>query len=170
MDSAGKSTKLLVFSDTHVRSAEGLHPVVKEALREADRVVHCGDFTGLAFLEELRTRYPHFVGVYGNSDPEDIRHILPRKQLFSIGHWRIGITHPYWGAEPDGIEEKVYLDLGPQDIILFGHTHERIEKHIGNTLVVNPGPGYPEFMTPGSVAMLTLTDTSVEVEFRVFER
>ena len=39
-----------------------------------------------------------------------------------------------------------------------------------DTLLVNPGPGYPEFMTPGSVAMLNLFKDSIDVEFRVFER
>ena len=166
----GKATRLLVFSDTHVRSLEKLNPLIKEAFREADWVVHCGDYTGLVLVEELREQFPWFVGVYGNSDPDEIRKILPRSQVFTIGHRRIGVTHPYWGAEPDGIEERVYEELGPLDIILFGHTHERVERRIENTLIVNPGPGYPEFMTPGSLAMLTLSKDSVDVEFRIFER
>ncbi|MEE9199468.1 MAG: YfcE family phosphodiesterase [Dehalococcoidia bacterium] len=166
----GEATKLAVFSDTHVRNLQQLDPVVMEALREADWVAHCGDFTGLELVEELRERYPRFVGVYGNSDPDSVRQFLPRKRLFRIGRWRIGMTHPYWGVEPDGIEEKVLRELGSPDIILFGHTHERVESYVGNTLLVNPGPGYAEFMTPGSVAVLSLRRDSVEVEFHIFER
>ena len=170
MRSMSKSTKLVVFSDTHVRCFEQLHPVVKEALREADWLVHCGDFTGTQLVHELMADYDRFVGTYGNSDKDETRRLLPSKQFFAIGGWRIGVIHPWWGAEPDGIEEKIYKELGPQDIILYGHTHEKVERYQDNTLIVNPGPGYPEFMTPGSVALLTLGDTSVDVEFRVFER
>ena len=72
--------------------------------------------------------------------------------------------------EPDGIEDRILKELGAQDVILYGHTHERVEHYVGDTLIVNPGPGYPDFMMPGSVAMLTLHPTSIDVEFRVFER
>lgn len=170
MKSPRKATKLLVFSDTHVKRSEQLNSVVKEALEESDWVVHCGDYTGLDMVKELRDRFPRFVGVYGNSDPDSIRGLLSRQETFHIAGWRIGAIHPYWGAEPDGIEERLVQDMGHLDLILYGHTHERIERHIGDTLLVNPGPGYPEFMTPGSVAMLSLYEDSIDVEFRLFER
>ena len=69
-----------------------------------------------------------------------------------------------------GSRSGYWKSLDRQDIILYGHTHERVEQYVDNTLIVNPGPGYPDFMMPGSVAMLTLGPTSVDVEFRVFER
>ena len=80
----------------------------------------------------------------------------PTRQFFTVGGWRFGVIHPWWGMEPDGIEERILQELGPQDIILYGHTHEKVEHRVGDTLIVNPGPGYPDFMMPGSVAMLTL--------------
>ena len=106
MKSARKATKLLVFSDTHVRRLEQLNPVVKESLGESDWVVHCGDYTGLDLVKELRDMVPRFVGVYGNSDPDSVRSLLTRQQIFTIDGWRIGAVRPYWGAEPDGIEER----------------------------------------------------------------
>ena len=162
--------KLLHFSDTHVREKDELHPVVKEALKEADWVVHTGDFTGPTLVHQLIEDHPKFVGVFGNTDKDETRRILPDKQFFAIGQWRFGIIHPWWGMEPDGIEDRILQELGVQDIILYGHTHERVEHYVGDTLIVNPGPGYPDFMMPGSVAMLTLHPTSIDVEFRVFER
>jgi len=163
-------TKLLHLSDTHVRNKSELNPVVTEALKEADWVVHSGDFTGPGFVHELMQDHLRFVGVFGNSDKDETRRILPAKQFFSIGSWRIGVIHPWWGMEPDGIEAQISSELGDQDIILYGHTHERVKHYLGNTLIVNSGPGYPDFMSPGSVAMLTIGTTSVDVEFRVFER
>ncbi len=170
MQSGDETVKLLVFSDTHVREIEKLHPVIKESFDEADWVAHCGDFTGVRLLEGLIERFPRFVGVHGNSDPDPVRAIVPADNSFTIGRWSIGMTHPWWGMEPDGIEEKLYQDMGHHDIILFGHIHERVERRVNGTLIVNPGPGYPEFMTPGSCALLTLSPDSVDVEFRIFDR
>lgn len=162
--------KLLHFSDTHVREKGELHPVIQEALKEADWIVHSGDFTGPTLVHQLIDEHPKFVGVFGNTDKDETRRILPDKQFFAVGQWRVGVIHPWWGMEPDGIEERILEELGQQDIILYGHTHERVEHYVGDTLIVNSGAGYPDFMMPGSVAMLTLHPTSIDVEFRVFER
>ena len=69
--------KLLHFSDTHVREKDELHPIVKEALKEADWVVHTGDFTGPTLVHQLIEDHPKFVGVFGNTDKDETRRILP---------------------------------------------------------------------------------------------
>jgi len=46
---------IAVISDTHARSLKGLPPELLKALAEADWVVHCGDYTGVAVVRELQT-------------------------------------------------------------------------------------------------------------------
>ena len=46
--------RIAVISDSHTRSMSGTSPELLKALAEADWVVHCGDYTSLATLRELR--------------------------------------------------------------------------------------------------------------------
>ena len=137
---------------------------MQQAVRGAEWVVHCGDFTSMGVLEELRRLTPHFVGVFGNADPSNIRHQLSHQVTFELEGRKIVVIHPPWGGHPDGLEKELALRFPDVDAILFGHTHEPCNEKINNTLLLNPGQGYASFMVPASLAILTVTRSELSGE------
>jgi putative phosphoesterase len=149
--------QVLVIADTHVRAFRELPEGIQQAVQEAEWVVHCGDFTGMALLNELRRLAPHFVGVFGNTDPSSIRQQLPYQTAFEIEGRKVVVIHPHWGGHPDGLENELALRFPDADVILFGHTHEPYNAKINDTLLLNPGQGYVSFMVPATMAVLTVS-------------
>jgi len=127
-------------------------------------VVHCGDFTSVAVLEELKRLTPHFVGVFGNTDPGNIRRQLPHQAAFEVEGRKIVVIHPHWGEHPDGLEKELALRFPDADAILFGHTHEPCNMKMNGTLLLNPGQGYASFMVPASMAILTVSQGELNGE------
>ena len=73
--------KIGVISDTHVRELNELPRKLVEALTSVDIIVHAGDYTHKRLLDELKT-LGAFKGVYGNTDPKNIRVEMPAITLF----------------------------------------------------------------------------------------
>ncbi len=163
-------TRIVVISDTHTRSLEVLpHGIVKE-LADADWVVHCGDYTTISLLRELRHLAKRFIGVYGNTDPNEVREELPDKAVFEVEGRRIGVIHPSWGGEPFGIEKDVVREFDGVDVILFGHTHDLYHGRIAGVVLLNPGQPYPSFTIPASLGIVTVGPDGMEVEIKMFEQ
>ncbi len=162
-------TKIVVISDTHARSIDVLHPGLLAELAAADLVVHCGDYTSIALLEELRNLAKRFIGVYGNMDPKDIRDELPDKTVLEVAGKRVGVIHPPWGGPPWEIEEGIAREFARVDIILFGHTHDVCHKTIGGVVFLNPGQAYSSFRNRASAGIVTIGQQGMEVELKTFE-
>jgi len=162
-------TRIVVISDTHARSLKGLPQQMMAELSEADLVVHCGDYTSIALLQELRQLARRFIGVYGNIAPREIRNELPDKTVFEVEGKRIGVIHPPWGGPPWGIEEDIAKEFAGVDIILFGHTHDVCHKTIGGVVFLNPGQSYPSFRTSASAAIVTIGSEGIAVEIKTFK-
>ncbi len=156
--------KLLVLADTHVRAIDELPREVVRAAGESDWLVHCGDYTGAAVIDQLRGLAGRFSGVYGNSDPGMVRALLPHQLTLEVNGQRLAVIHPYWGAFPDGLEVELLARFAGYDAILFGHTHEPAVVRHGATLLVNPGQAYHSFMVPATMAWLTISDEGIESE------
>jgi len=132
--------RLGIVSDTHDN-----RNVVARAVEifdeSADAVVHCGDFvapfSATPFDSEFR-----FFAVRGNND----------------GEWALGTTIGEFGAYLGEMSEldfagrsfAVYhgtsqpivdalASCGEYDYVLHGHTHERRQARVGETVVLNPG-------------------------------
>jgi len=161
-----KPTYILVLADTHVSTLSQLPRRLTELVREVDRVVHCGDFTGIRVLEELRSLAKDFVGVYGNTDPPEIRQQLPAEATFEVHGKRIAVFHPYWGGSPRGIEDEMVARYPDAHVILFGHTHDPLVETRNGILLLNPGQSYPTFITQAQVGILKVTPE--EVTARLF--
>ena len=157
-------TQLLVISDTHVRAFRELPGGIQQAVREAEWVVHCGDFISMGLLDELRRLAPRFTGVFGNADPGNVRQQLSHQVTFELEGRKIVVIHPHWGGHPDGLEEELAQRFPGVDVILFGHTHEPCNMKIDDTLLLNPGQGYSSFMVPASMAVLTVSRSELKAE------
>ena len=147
--------KLLVVSDTHIGdpasgkpsygeenpepdTATELPGEVLEAARDADVIIHAGDFTGETALGLFRGFGLPLYAVRGNMDSPAIARVLEEALVFELGGVRIGLAHG-WGS-PHGIEERVKgLFPTAPDVIIFGHSHRPLLREDAGLLLLNPG-------------------------------
>lgn len=127
-----------VVSDTHIpRRAKNIPREVWEGLQGADLIIHCGDLTQYSVLEELMKIAP-VEAVYGNTDPQEIKEILPKTKIITVGGFSVGIVH--------GDGHRATLDnafnafpFEKIDCIVFGHSHVPWIGRREGILMLNPG-------------------------------
>lgn len=128
--------KIVVFSDTHLQQVSSeFQSICEHYCRDADRVLHLGDWTSGAVLNFLE-QYP-LDGVSGNMDDMVVRMQLPARKVIRLGPFRIGMTHGYgfYGS----LKEALRREFDGVDAILFGHTHRPLVEREGGKLFFNPG-------------------------------
>ena len=157
--------KCLVFSDSH-----GTSFGMKRALRmhpDAEVIFFLGD--GLSDFEELiYDRSRAYIAVRGNWDVNGILGDSMVKKTDSItlmGH-RIFLTHgDLYGVKYglDGIK-RLAVDHNA-DLVLFGHTHQKLEKYIpteeGGYYLFNPGSIGGGFGIKPSYGVINLTEQGI---------
>jgi putative phosphoesterase len=144
-----------LISDTHGVVRPGVH----RALAAVELILHAGD-VGDGVLEELSTIAP-VEAVFGNTDlpgaPELSREIVKR-----VGGVTIHVSH---GHELGSPTPRRLLERYPQDVLVYGHTHEPLVSRASGRLVVNPGSAGPRrFHHTPSVAVLTVSGGDARVE------
>jgi len=161
-------TRILAISDTHAKNLSALPKALLTEISDADIVVHCGDYTSITLLKELRDLSKRFVGVYGNMDNVDIRQEVSKKTVFDIDGVKIGVIHPHWGGAPVGIEEAIAKEFHNVDLILFGHTHDAWTDTINGVTLLNPGQAYSAFMEKVTAGIITVGSKSFGIDIRSF--
>jgi putative phosphoesterase len=153
---------IVIIGDTHVSNFKDLPEKMLDLIREADWVIHVGDYISMDVLTGfIRMKGPRFKGVYGNADPMNIREKLLAKEIIEISNKKIGITHPASGGSYENTKKKVIREFKncELDILVYGHTHDALIEDFNGILLVNPGKGYVEkhyFGSPTSVAIFTI--------------
>jgi uncharacterized protein len=126
------------ISDTHLpRGARRLPGACLERLRAADLILHGGDLSSLAFLEELRALGPPVRAVVGNADEPALRTVLPEELVVEAAGARIALVHDPGPAR--GREERLARRFPGCDAVLFGHTHLPVVERHGGLWLLNPG-------------------------------
>jgi putative phosphoesterase len=129
---------VVAISDTHLpRGTRALPPAAVERLRAADLILHGGDVTSAAFLEELRGLGPPVEAVYGNMDEPALRDALPKERVVEAGGARIGIVHIPGPAA--GREARLAARFPGCDAVVYGHTHIPQVEHYEGVWILNPG-------------------------------
>jgi putative phosphoesterase len=128
--------KIGVVSDTHATSFSQLPDQILRNLAEVDLIIHTGDFVARDVLDGLK-QLGEVKAVQGNMDSEELKHLLPEKELLEIEGKRIGIIHG-WGS-PYGIDERVGGMFDNVDIIVYGHSHHAQNEVKNGILFFNPG-------------------------------
>ena len=146
---------IAIFSDTHRTDGHGLTGRALEAAREADAVIHAGDFgseaTYEAFLEECSRVY----AVYGNVDGPALLERLPERLTVEHEGVRFAVRH-----RPDGglTSLSLFGRSVDADVVVYGHTHRPSLTVTDDLLVCNPGShAQPRGHRPG-FATLTVED------------
>jgi len=135
--------KIGIISDSHDHHANALKAVEIFKNEQVQYILHAGDiispFTAKAFGEVKNAR---FIAVFGNNDGE--KSVL-KSTIESFG----GEIHrdPYRGkiagkkifmTHKPGILDEAIAG-GKYDLIVYGHTHFRDIRTVGETLIINPG-------------------------------
>lgn len=106
-------------------------------LRSAELILHVGDISTLAVLEELRALGPPVEAVVGNADEPALRELLPRQRVVEIEGARIGMVHVAGPAT--GREARLTNRFPGCDAVVYGHTHVPQAERIGGVWILNPG-------------------------------
>jgi len=128
--------KIGVVSDTHATSFTQLPDQILRTLAEVDLIIHTGDFVARDVLDGLK-RLGEVKAVQGNMDSEELKQILPEKEILEIEGKKIGIIHG-WGS-PHGIDDRVGGMFDDVDIIVYGHSHYSQNEVKRGILFFNPG-------------------------------
>jgi putative phosphoesterase len=132
-----------------------------ERLREADLILHAGDFVAANVLDELRDLAP-VEAVYGNMDEPALQEALPERLVVSVEGVRIGLVHiPGPSA---GREERLVGWFPDCGVVVYGHTHvPQLEQHHG-FWILNPGSPTERRRAPSrSMASVEVDASSVRI-------
>lgn len=138
VDATGARTAgmLTVVADTHGRDDHRLAGRTLEAVRDADCVLHAGDFLTEAVLDAFLAENDRLAGVYGNNDTAAVRERLPARRTVAREGVRIALAH---GHEHTDTALAVYGRQENADLVVVGHSHRPAFRRVGDIPVLNPG-------------------------------
>lgn len=131
-----RGTSIVVVSDTHRTDRPGLDDSLQAAVREADLVIHAGDFTTETVLDGFQSVSREFLAVHGNADTPTVTDRLPAARTIDVAGLTIALTHTQRGGEM-GLE---YFGAEREaDLVVSGHTHRAHVRDTGDRVLLNPG-------------------------------
>ncbi|MFP8955666.1 metallophosphoesterase [Natrialbaceae archaeon A-CW3] len=147
---------LAIFADTHSQAGHHLEGAALTAAREADAVIHAGDFTSKRALESFQELCPVFYPVHGNADGVTVTDRLPPIRIVEYDGLRIAVTHRRSGGD---VGLAMFGRSRDADIVVSGHTHRPSVTETDDVTLVNPGShAQPRGNRPG-FATLERVDT-----------
>ncbi|WP_335755360.1 metallophosphoesterase [Thermococcus profundus] len=157
---------MVLLSDTHVGDkARVLPPLLLERIsaEKPDLILHAGDVTDPAVLEELEKMAPT-LAVRGNVD----KLTLPEEKVVEVEGIRVLLLHghQFFTLNAHFLALKA-LEAGA-DVLVFGHTHrfysDIVSLHGRRVWLVNPGsPTFPRYDDP-SFAVLGVSGEGIDVK------
>lgn len=150
---------IVVISDTHLPKRKmGLPTRLLEQLKDADLIIHAGDWTTIDVYKELQS-YARVEGVYGNVDGQEIIELLSFKKIVEVCGFKIGITHGH-GKGKTTEKRAIEAFKGEKvDCIIFGHSHIPVNRFEGEILIFNPGsPTDKRRQKQYSFGVITISD------------
>jgi uncharacterized protein len=130
--------RLAIVADTHMpKGARRLPEECMTRLREADLIVHAGDFTAPEVLAELEALGPPLVAVHGNVDAPELVAGLPAEASFDADGARIAVVHD--AGPRHGRLARMRRRFPDADAVIFGHSHLPLHEEEGGFQVFNPG-------------------------------
>ena len=130
--------RIAIVSDTHLPRGTRVIPAeCVERMRAADLVIHAGDFSVAAVLEDLRALGPPVAAVHGNIDSADLRRTLPERQVVEAAGVRIGLVHD--AGPSSGRLQRMRMAFPDCEAVVFGHSHIPLHEELDGFQIFNPG-------------------------------
>jgi putative phosphoesterase len=131
--------RVAVISDTHLpRGRRRLPDACLEQLRDADLILHAGDFSAPEVLDALEALGPPLAAVHGNTDELGVCRRLPPARIVDAGGARIALVHDAGPAS--GRLARLRRRFPDADAVVFGHSHIPLhERDEAGFQIFNPG-------------------------------
>lgn len=156
-----------VMSDSH-DNMEAIRRAVDFFNSEGvELVIHAGDIISPFTIRVFKELACPLKAVTGNNDGD----LLSLKKFFEskgeinsfflsleIDGVKIAVNH---GHYPEVLE--ALITSGRYNVVICGHTHERVNKKVGDTLVINPGETCGYLTGKRSVAILNLKELQAKI-------
>jgi hypothetical protein len=130
---------IAVLADTHMpKGGRVLPDRCVELLREAEAVLHAGDFFTVEILRQIEALCPGRIhSVHGNVDEAELRGLLPEALVVSFDGARIAIVHDAGPAK--GRVGRMRRRFPDADAVVFGHSHLPLHEEEDGFQIFNPG-------------------------------
>ena len=132
--------EIAIISDPHIPSrAQAIPEAFAERIREADHVIHAGDFDSKGAFADQRDLAGEMTAVHGNMDPD---FGLPSVATVELGGVEFVVTHGT--GSPAGWEQRVADTVdehaeSDDAVGVAGHTHEQVDTTHDGVRLLNPG-------------------------------
>ncbi|HUL62684.1 MAG TPA: metallophosphoesterase [Methanocella sp.] len=142
--------KIIALSDTHLIGPAPARLLA--VLKDADVVLHAGDFNTLEAYESLKGACKELIAVRGNCDAPELQELLPESRTFELEGVKFGLVHS--GKNVTDITNMRYLALEMGvGVLVFGHLHRPIVDR-SDVLLVCPGsPTHPRMSDPAVIEL-----------------
>lgn len=154
---------IAVLSDTHSENGHALDGPALSAVRDADRVVHAGDFTSESALNAFHDASEQLLAVHGNADDDAVTDRLPAARTLDVAGVRVAVTHHRRGGTT-GL--SLFGRERGADLVVFGHTHRPAVVETGDVTLLNPGSHADPRGNEAGYAELLPTDDGVTARLR----
>ncbi|MEM1657433.1 MAG: metallophosphoesterase [Candidatus Jordarchaeales archaeon] len=156
-----------VMSDSHDNLEAIKRAVEFFNSKKVKLVLHAGDIISPFTIRVFRDLTCPIKAVTGNNDGDllSLRRFFENKgEIYNfflsleVDGVKIAVNHGHYPEVLDSL-----ISSGKYDVVICGHTHEKVNKIVGKTLVVNPGEtcGY---LTGGrSIAILDTEKLQAEI-------
>lgn len=134
---------IAIIADTHMpRGSRRLPERCEALLREAEAVVHAGDFFALPALEQIEALNPRLHAVHGNVDEPALRARLPVTLTVGLpGDRSLALIHDAGPAK--GRLARLRRRFPDADAVVFGHSHLPLQEagagELAGFQIFNPG-------------------------------
>ena len=161
--------KIIAISDTHIKGSifGNLQEDLLSMLREADIIIHAGDFVREQVYDEL-SGISRLEAVHGNMDDPALVRKLPARKVVEADGVRIGIVHEAALSIQDTTGARYMAKEMGVDLLIFGHIHKPlIEK--SDVIVACPGsPTSPRLSEPSALELI-IEDGKISGRIVTFE-
>ena len=152
-----------LISDTHIPDRARIIPQnVLDAFKDVDLIIHAGDLTIQAVIDELEEIAP-VMAIQGNMD-RVAGLDLPKARTIDVEGVKIGVAH---GVVYPRADTQQLLYLAKQldvDILVTGHSHQPKIEQVEDVLLLNPGSPIVPRLADRTVMLLEINDKNVDVE------
>lgn len=179
--------EIAILSDTHTPGqAEQLPDQFRNQIKEADHVVHAGDFGSKEAFRDLREVATDLTAVYGNADPVDID--LPAVASVTTDGVTVVVSHGMVNFVERAVSSSEGVVFGRDDWLdaiadtararadtdehlvgVGGHSHEVEDETHDGVRVLNPGSATGVGPAEGTATMMTAEVTDGELTVTLHE-
>jgi uncharacterized protein len=130
---------IAVLADTHMPKGDRRMPErCAELLREAEAVLHAGDFFAVPTLREINAICPGPIhAVHGNVDEAELRAALPETLEVEFDGARVAMIHD--AGPSKGRLERMRRRFPDAHAVVFGHSHLPLHEEADGFQIFNPG-------------------------------